>query len=203
VDDFYVYYETNTEAKVGVIKAIAPRELAGFGDGHIRIPGEFGRKFNTGEETPTKWEVRWNGTEMAMCEKQEVPPSLSCGLVEVKPHDEQSEIEVVLTYYGISVTGETVADPDNESIMWFFVTKKDDPNVLIAQFPVKVKDLHRRCDAGKKAKGTFFLFNDLKVDYTRCTRGSENDVPCFMNFYSIYTKPTFDSYRLRYGHENR
>jgi len=181
VDDFYIYYEPDTQASlVGVIKAVAPIELKEMGDMEfIRVPSDIGLGFTRGTTPLTNWVVRWDADADAMCLVQLETDSLreAPKFLEVIPTKEENP-QTTITWkpsegvFNVRTRGVSITHPNLD--MNFFVTRECDPNILYYHFSVRL------------------LATMNRVGY---------DIPCNVSLpkkFSVYTKFELDRYQLRY-----
>ena len=136
-----VYYEftnlNNTEAR---ITRITPATR--FKGLFVESAAELGRKFMDGQEISSDWKLSWDTASERMAMKrtgEEVFHSLISAFMEV---GEQENPDVVVKAILPSLRGGSVLfsvsmyePPEDPNMpLYFFVTKKGDPNVLYAEF---------------------------------------------------------------------
>lgn len=177
MDDFYVYYERETETSLaGAIKAIAPTQLEEMGDMEfIRVPSEVGLSFTRGSMVLSRWFVKWDSDGMQLTEQDNIRQTVVKFLTVVPTR--QTKAQVIITWkpseniFNVRTNGVSIEHPNINMV--FFVTALDDPNIPYHDFTVQLLDTMNR-------KGY--------------------DLPCSVELpkkFSVYTKHELKRYQLR------
>lgn len=175
--DFHVYYELDSATqRIGTIRAISPVLLDELGDlPFLRVKPEVGLQFTKGTESPSNWVVAWNDRagkmELAksivgavrMCPFKKIPTDQIEPQVLVKWRPSQREFNISVPYLDIV---------HDNSRVHFFVTHRDDPNVMYYHIDVLFYDML------SEGGHTVWVEKELPEDF------------------SVYTKWVFDSYQL-------
>lgn len=180
MDDFYVYYKTSDEhPDVGDIMAVSPAERS-LELEHVRVPADIGRQFTLGTEPLHRWGVFWDAATQKMTfarrddHKKTEESGPSRVFAQIPRGSEDSEICITwdatkktfaVKSYGISIDHPNVT-------MWFFVTAKDDPNIVYFKFEADLLETMSRkgkvvdCDAALPEEfgvHTRQLFNSYRL----------------------------------------
>jgi hypothetical protein len=160
VDDFYIYYEPVSDAhQTGVIKAISPTKLSQMGDMEfIRVSDEVGLAFAKGNKSLNGWIIKWNPDSGTMQLTQRVDSRVATEINFLKQiPTRQTKPQVIVTWlrgdkkFNVRVRGVSISQPDRT--MLFFVTRRNDPNIIFHNFRVALVDTMNRkgydimCDA--------------------------------------------------------
>lgn len=163
-----VYYEftnlNNTEAR---ITKVTPATR--FGGSFVEISNELGRKFMEGKETSSDWKLVWDTVSESMVMKRtgdEVFNSLVSAFLEI---EEREDPDVIIKVILPSLSGgsalflvsmyEPPEDPNMP--LYFFITKKGDPNVLYAEFMSHYYEVENK-----------FHWHDPKDEFSVFTKGT-------------------------------
>ena len=181
MDDFYIYYEEveNQASVIGSIKAVAPIELKEMGDmNFIRVPPEVGLGFTRGTTPLNNWVVAWDSDAEKMVLKQEdetKQPEAPKILRSIPTNEEKPQITVTWKksegVFNVKARGVSISHED--IVMHFFVTRKDDWNILYYPFTVHL------------------LVTMNRKGY---------DIPCDVELpdeFSVFTKYALERYQLR------
>jgi len=160
------YYEftnlNNTEAKVTKITS-ATRFKGSF----VEISDQLGRKFMEGKEVSSDWKLIWDTASESMIMKRtgdEVFNSLMSAFSEVK---EQKDPDVIITgsssRSGSMLFLVSMYEPPEDPNMplYFFITKKGDPNVLYAEFMAHYYEVENK-----------FCWDDPRNEFSVFTKGT-------------------------------
>lgn len=139
--DFYVHYQIDDlQAKTGFIKAVSSRVIKGFEDTVLKVPEAVALKFIRDKESPNNWEIQWDGEKMVLAKKDTARMDCTMWrpLFQLKHQVQDPIVWVIL----VRDTGQFVIYGDADQLegiedntrIWFFVTKKDDPNVIYQKF---------------------------------------------------------------------
>ena len=179
MDDFYIYYEPISDAhQTGVIKAVAPTKRPQMGDMEfIRVPDTMGLAFVRGTKSLNGWIIKWNpdAGRMELAKREDSRVTEVNFLKQVPTR--QTKPQVIVTWlrgdkkFNVRVRGISISQPDRT--MLFFVTRRNDPNIIYHHFRVALVDTMNR-------KGYDIMCN--------------SDIP---DQFSVYARFDFTGYQLR------
>lgn len=181
MDDFYIYYEPKSDAHTtGVIKAVSPTLLEEMGDmKFIRVPSKKGLEFITGTEALNYWVVEWSVELGEMClvkqDSKYINPVAAKFLRPIPSRQEKTQMTVTWNraegIFNIRTRGIRITHPN--ITMGFFITHRDEPNILYYSFMVHLLDTMNRKGYNHKC---------------------DTEIP---SEFSVYTKHELERYQLR------